>query len=48
MKLYGPIRRWPAKHPNFQRMHDVLLRYAKGVNTTSGISYIEPRPVINR
>ena len=27
-------RRWPAKHPNFQRMHDVLLRYAKGVKTT--------------
>ncbi len=22
-------RRWPAKTPNFQRMHDVLLRYVK-------------------
>ncbi len=21
-------RRWPAKHPNFQRMHDTILRYA--------------------
>ncbi len=23
-------RRWPAKHPDFQRMHDVVLRYTKG------------------
>ena len=23
-------RRWPAKHPNFQRMHDILLRYVLG------------------
>ena len=36
-------RRWPSKHPNFQRMHDVLLRYAKGVNTTWNQLY-EPRP----
>ena len=27
-------RRWPAKHPNFQRMHDVLLRYVKSVKAT--------------
>ncbi len=25
-------RRWPAKTPNFQRMHDVLLRYRKDAN----------------
>ncbi len=23
-------RRWPANHPNFQRMHDIILRYTKG------------------
>ena len=27
-------RRWPTKHPDFQRMHDVILRYAKGEPTT--------------
>jgi len=26
-------RRWPTKTPNFQRVHDVLLRYRKDVNT---------------
>ena len=27
-------RRWPAKQSNFQRMHDVILRYAKSTNVT--------------
>ena len=36
-------RRWPAKHPNFQRMHDVILRYAKGTNVTWNQLY-EPKP----
>ena len=27
-QIIWAYRRWPAKHPNFQRMHDVLLRYA--------------------
>ena len=27
-------RRWPAKQSNFQRMHDVILRYAKGTSVT--------------
>ena len=27
-------RRWPSKQNNFQRMHDVILRYAKGPNPT--------------
>jgi DNA modification methylase len=27
-------RRWPSKQKNFQRMHDVLLRYAKGDDVT--------------
>ena len=26
-------RRWPAKTPNFQRVHDVLLRYVKSART---------------
>ncbi len=26
-------RRWPSKTPNFQRVHDVLLRYRKDVRT---------------
>ena len=25
-------RRWPAKHPNFQRMHDIIFRYSKTKN----------------
>jgi len=29
-EIVWSYRRWPAKHPNFQRMHDILLRYAKG------------------
>lgn len=27
-------RRWPAKQKNFQRMHDVILRYARGDDVT--------------
>jgi DNA modification methylase len=27
-------RRWPAKTPNFQRVHDVLLRYVKDARVT--------------
>ena len=27
-EIVWAYRRWPAKHPNFQRMHDVILRYA--------------------
>lgn len=42
-EIYGPecfaseivwrYRRWPAKTPNFQRVHDVLLRYRKDAET---------------
>jgi site-specific DNA-methyltransferase (adenine-specific) len=32
-------RRWPAKTPNFQRVHDVLLRYTKNADT---------RPIFNQ
>ena len=27
-EIVWAYRRWPAKHPNFQRMHDTILRYA--------------------
>lgn len=29
-ELIWQYRRWPSKQKNFQRMHDVILRYAKG------------------
>ncbi len=29
-EIIWSYRRWPAKHPNFQRMHDVILRYVNG------------------
>ncbi len=33
-EIIWAYRRWPAKQPNFQRMHDVILRYAKDTTTT--------------
>ena len=42
-EIVWSYRRWPAKHPNFQRMHDVILRYAKGTNVTWTQLY-EPKP----
>ena len=29
-EIIWSYRRWPAKHRNFQRMHDVILRYSRG------------------
>lgn len=29
-EIIWAYRRWPSKHPNFQRMHDVILRYSRG------------------
>ena len=29
-EIIWSYRRWPSKHPNFQRMHDVILRYVRG------------------
>ena len=29
-EIIWSYRRWPSKHPNFQRMHDVILRYSRG------------------
>ncbi len=28
-EIIWSYRRWPSKHPNFQRMHDVILRYSR-------------------
>ena len=33
-EIVWSYRRWPAKQSNFQRMHDVILRYAKGTSVT--------------
>ena len=42
-EIVWSYRRWAAKHPNFQRMHDVILRYSKSTNVTWNQLY-EPRP----
>ena len=42
-EIVWSYRRWPAKHPNFQRMHDIILRYAKAKSVTWNQLY-EPRP----
>ena len=31
-EIVWAYRRWPAKHPNFQRMHDIILRYTRCAN----------------
>ena len=33
-EIIWSYRRWPAKQPNFQRMHDAILRYSKTSNAT--------------
>ena len=35
-------RRWPAKQNDFQRMHDVILRYSKNANYTTWYQLFEP------
>lgn len=37
-------RRWPAKHPNFQRMHDIVLRYSISEEATWNQLYDELSP----
>jgi site-specific DNA-methyltransferase (adenine-specific) len=37
-------RRWPSKQSNFQRMHDVIFRYTKGVDWTWHQLYEELSP----
>ena len=41
-EIVWSYRRWAAKHPNFQRMHDIILRYSKGTNATWNQLY-EPK-----
>ena len=41
-EIVWSYRRWPAKHPNFQRMHDIILRYVKSANVTWNQLY-EPK-----
>ena len=33
-EIVWSYRRWPSKHENFQRMHDVILRYSKSDSAT--------------
>ena len=33
-EIVWAYRRWPAKRTNFQRMHDIILRYGKGTDVT--------------
>ncbi len=41
-EIIWSYRRWPSKQPDFQRMHDVLLRYSKGKVPTFNVSYEPP------
>ena len=41
-EIIWSYRRWPSKQPDFQRMHDVLLRYSKGKGATFNVSYEPP------
>ena len=41
-EIVWSYRRWPSKSSYFQTMHDVLLFYARGTNTTFNVSYEPP------
>ena len=41
-EIIWSYRRWPSKHPHFQRMHDVILRYWKGGRPTWNQAYEPP------
>ena len=41
-EIIWSYRRWPSKSSYFQTMHDVLLFYARGTNTTFNVSYEPP------
>ncbi len=41
-EIIWSYRRWPAKTPNYQHMHDVLLYYAKGDQPTFNVLYEPP------
>ena len=41
-EIVWSYRRWPSKSSYFQTMHDVLLFYVRGTNTTFNVSYEPP------
>ena len=41
-EIIWSYRRWPAKQNDFQRMHDVILRYTKGADDTIWNQLYEP------
>ncbi len=41
-EIIWTYRRWPSKQSNFQRMHDVILRYANGSPPTFNVEYEPP------
>ena len=48
-EIVWSYRRWPSKVRRFQRMHDVLLYYAKQIGQqTFNVSYEEPAPSTKR
>ncbi len=40
-EIVWSYRRWPSKHANFQRMHDIILRYSLGGDVTWNQFYEE-------
>ena len=41
-EIIWSYRRWPAKSQNFQRMHDVILRYTKDIRSATWNQLYEP------
>ena len=41
-EIVWSYRRWPSKQQNFQRMHDVILRYAMSQKVTFHVGYEPP------
>ena len=41
-EIIWSYRRWPTRQQDFQRMHDVILRYARGTDTTFNVDYEPP------
>ena len=46
-EIIWSYRRWPAKHRNFQRMHDVILRYSRGGGGDLESTVRTPLPVVS-
>lgn len=41
-EIVWSYRRWPSKQPNFQRMHDIILRYSPSAKPTFNVQYEPP------